>query len=245
MKIKITLTPKKGMGIILPIHYNYILQSFIYRNLEEVYSYFLHNSGFNYKKRTFKLLTFSNIFGRKRVIKPAKKIIFIGKIHFYISSILDDIMASHIKTLIKRKNLRLGKNEVEFESVELIEERVDGNEIRVKTLSPITIHSTDKNKKTIYFNPYQEKFYQLLVENLKKKCNIVGLKVDSSNVSIEPAEGAYFKKVVTYYKLNFVIEAWKGKFTLKGPKPVLEVALSSGLGDRNSQGFGMVSVNNK
>ena len=179
------------------------------------------------------------------MIIPAKKIIFIGKIHFYISSILDGIMTSHVKALLKKKNLRLGGNEIDFESAEPIKEKIDGNTIRVKTLSPITIHSTNKDKKTIYFNPYQEKFYQLLIENLKKKCSIVGLKVDASDISIEPAEGAYFKKVITFYKRNFVIEAWKGEFILKGPKLVLEVALSSGLGDRNSQGFGMVSVNNK
>ena len=50
MKIKITLRPKRETGIVLPMHYNYMLQSFIYRNLDKVYSYFLHNSGFNYKK---------------------------------------------------------------------------------------------------------------------------------------------------------------------------------------------------
>lgn len=245
MKIKITLRAKEGAGLVLPIHYNYMLQSFIYRNLDRIYSYFLHNFGFIYGNRKFKLLTFSNIFGKHRVIKAAGKMVFVGNIHFYISSVLDEIVASHAKTLIKRKTLGLGRNQVEIESVEPVEERIEGSSIRVKTLSPITVHSTDENRKTIYYNPYQEKFYQLIKENLRKKCGILGIKEGIEEISIEPAEGALFKKVVTYYKKNFVIEAWKGEFTLRAPKNVLKVALSAGLGDRNSQGFGMVSVNNK
>ena len=243
MKLKVTLSSEKP--VFLPLHYNYILQSFIYRNMEEIYSIFLHNYGFPYKKRFFKLLTFSKLYGRKRVIKGAKRIIFFPPIHFYVSCVLEEVLSSHAKVLLKREKLRLGRNEVFLESVEVITEKVEGNRALLKTLSPITIHSTKDDKKTIYYNPYEEKFYNLLEENLRKKCQIAGIKEGLGNIKISPAEDAFFKKVVVLYKNNFVIEAWKGKFVIKADPEVVEVALNVGLGDRNSQGFGMVAVENE
>ena len=235
MKLKVTLNSENP--ILLPLHYNYILQSFIYRNLDEIYSIFLHNYGFPYKKRLFKLLTFSRIFGKSRVIKSVKKVIFNPPIHFYISCILEEVLSSHAKKLITNDKLRLARNRVYLESVELIEERVEKDRVTVKTLSPVTIHTT-KDKKTIYYNPFQEKFYELLEENLQKKCKAVFKQ--AGKVKIKPADGAFFKKAVVFYKKGFVIEAWKGKFEIEASPDVIEVALKTGLGDRNSQGFGMI-----
>ena len=240
MKLKITLSADNP--IVLPLHYNYILQSFIYNNLDDIYSLFFHDYGFPYGKRYFKLLTFSTLFGRKRVIKGAKRIIFFPPIHFYFSSILEEAISSHAKVLLNKKSLKLGQNEVFLKSVQSIKEEVKGSKITVKTLSPITIHSTGEDKKTVYYNPQQEKFYQLLEENLRKKCKVISIKGDLESIKISPAKGSFFKKAVVLYKNGFIIEAWKGKFTIEAEPQVIEVALKAGLGDRNSQGFGMVAV---
>ena len=46
--------------LVLPIHYNNIVQGFIYNNIEdEIFKTFLHEEGFQYGKRSFKLFTFS------------------------------------------------------------------------------------------------------------------------------------------------------------------------------------------
>ena len=243
MKLKVTLSAENP--IFLPLHYNYILQSFIYRNMEGIYSTFLHNYGFPYRKRLFKLLTFSKLYGRKRVIKGAKRIIFFPPVHFYVSCILEEILSSHAKVLLKKEKLKLGRNEVSLEGVEVITEKVEGDRAVLKTLSPVTIHSTDENKKTIYYNPEQEKFYRLLEENLRKKCRIAGIREGLEDIEISPAENAFFKKVVVLYKNDFVIEAWKGKFLIKADPKIIEIALKAGLGDRNSQGFGMVAIDER
>jgi CRISPR-associated endoribonuclease Cas6 len=240
MKLKVTLSAEKPL--FLPLHYNYILQSFIYKNMEGIYSTFLHNYGFPYRKRFFKLLTFSKLYGRRSVIKGTKRIIFFPPVHFYVSCILEEILSSHVKVLLGKEELRLGRNEVFLKSVEAITEKVEGDRATLKTLSPVTIHSTNENKNTIYYNPEQEKFYRLLEENLKKKCRIAGIREELENMEISPAEDAFFKKVVVLYKNNFVIEGWKGKFLIKADPKIIEIALKAGLGDRNSQGFGMIAL---
>jgi len=238
--VKLKVTVSSESPVLLPLHYNYVLQSFIYRNLDKIYSTFLHNYGFPYKSRLFKLLTFSKIFGKSKVSKSTKKITFFPPIHFYVSCVLKEVLSSHAKMLIKREKLQLGRNRVYVEGIEVVEEKFKGNKVTVKTLSPVTIHSTTIDRKTIYYNPFQEKFYELLGENLKKKCSAVFKEV--REVKIRPAREAIFKKAVVLYKEKFVVEAWKGKFEIEANPEAIEIALNAGIGDRNSQGFGMVAI---
>jgi len=238
MRLKVTLTSEKN--IVLPIHYNHLLQSFIYKNLDAIYSTFLHSQGFTYEKRKFKLFTFSNIFGRRKVLKDRKILIFTPPIHFYISCAKQEILSSHAKTLLLNENLHLGSNNLSIGSIEVIEELIPETEVTLKTLSPVTTHSTDEKGKTIYYNPQQQRFFTLIENNLKKKCNLLG--VDVPFLSISPEKGSHFRKAVVIYKNNFIIEGWRGLFRMKAPKEVIEVALLTGIGDRNSQGFGMVAV---
>jgi len=240
MRLKISLTSESN--IVLPMHYNYILQSFIYNNMDSIYSTFLHSQGFAYEKRHFKLFTFSNIFGKRKIIKAKKRIIFYPPIHFYVSFIMKEALSSHAKSLITKNKLKLGNNILNVSSIEVIEEKAKSNQATVKTLSPVTIHSTDSNRKTIYYNPYENSFYTLLERNLWKKCNLSGLEITLDDIKILPAENSRFKKAVIIYKRDYVIESWKGKFILKAPEEAVNIALTTGIGDRNSMGFGMIAI---
>jgi len=52
--------------VVLPIHYNYLVQSFIYSTIDEKMADFLHNKGYG-ETRKFRLFCFSNIMGRAQV----------------------------------------------------------------------------------------------------------------------------------------------------------------------------------
>lgn len=98
-----------GDKIRLPKSYNYHLQAFFYKNMDPVLSNFLHNMGFVYNKRRFKLFTFSKIIGR--IIKKEEDFItFDNNITVYFASPLIDITSSSVKNLIKNKNLFLVNN---------------------------------------------------------------------------------------------------------------------------------------
>ena len=58
---------------------------------------------------------------------------------------------------------------------------------------------------------------------------------------VSPAEGARFIKRATRFKTTF-ITAWHGRFVLEAPPRVLELLYDTGLGSKNSQGFGMFEI---
>ena len=54
--------------LILPLNYNYILQGFIYNNIaDKKIQEFIHNKGFTYEKRHYKLFTFSRLMGKYKI----------------------------------------------------------------------------------------------------------------------------------------------------------------------------------
>ena len=110
--------------------------------------------------------------------------------------------------------------------------------IKVKTLSPITVYETADDGYTTYFSPDDEKFYNAIINNAKRKW--LSFSKDSTNFdfSITPSENAWSVKRVTQFKDTF-ITAWHGEFYLNGNVEILNFIYNTGLGSKNSQGFGM------
>jgi len=63
MRISVELE-KIDAPILLPVNYNYLILSMIYRNITPSLSEFLHSEGYAYEKRRFKLFTFSRLKGK-------------------------------------------------------------------------------------------------------------------------------------------------------------------------------------
>lgn len=236
MIVKIRLISEKPLEF--PKNYNHILQSFFYKNMDKKIATFLHDTGFTYGKRKFKLFTFSKIIGKLKD-KRDGLLFFEPEITIYFASPLIEITSSHVKTLLKKGKLKLGKNEVEVFTVELITPQVD-EEITVKCLSPITVYKTPKGERRfLYLTPFEEEFYELLKNNLLKKYELVYKKPYEGDLEIKPVKvkEEYKKKVV--YK-GTLIEAWEGYYKIKGSQDIVKLALEAGLGSKNSAGFGMV-----
>jgi CRISPR-associated endoribonuclease Cas6 len=85
----------RGRGsIVLPKHYNHLTQAFFYRNMDPALANFIHNIGFVYGKRRFKLLTFSKIMGRILEKNYKKEVIlFDENITLFFASPLMDIVS--------------------------------------------------------------------------------------------------------------------------------------------------------
>jgi CRISPR-associated endoribonuclease Cas6 len=67
MRIEVILISQTPLR--LPRSYNHIIQGVIYSNLEPVLAKFLHQEGFNYGRRRFRLFTFSRILGRIKTLQ--------------------------------------------------------------------------------------------------------------------------------------------------------------------------------
>lgn len=252
MRIKLTFYSEKN--IILPVHYNYILQSFIYNNIiDPNLSEFIHNNAYSYNKRKFKLFVFSKIFP-KGIIH--NKTININKeFYFYISSVLDDLLANLAKSFVLNEKFTLFKNIIYLKSIEVIKYPTIFNEsyiegVPIRLLSPITVYSTLGNskslKKTYYYSPLEKEFYILIKLNLLKKYNsfyLANFREGDFNFNLELRSFDYRKHYkIIMYKGDYVIKGFYGNFFISGDRDIIKFAYDVGLGAKNSQGFGMFDI---
>ncbi|KXG76744.1 hypothetical protein AN618_14290 [Fervidicola ferrireducens] len=247
MRIKVAFSAKEPL--ILPIHYNYIVQSFIYKNLSEEFSEFLHNQGFKLGSRSFKLFTFSRLMGRFEILQDNKIKIY-PPFELIVSSPVDRFIKDFASSLLKNNSFDLVGQGVEINGISVLSE-LDKEKCKdglfIKMLSPVVVYKTylddRKDKKTYYFNPEEDEFAVLIKENLLKKAKLLNMDdVESSNFKIEPAFELNQKycKIIKYK--GTVIKGWMGVYKLFADFPLLKVAYDTGLGSKNSQGFGCFEV---
>ncbi|MCX7706265.1 MAG: CRISPR-associated endoribonuclease Cas6 [bacterium] len=243
MRIRITLESQSGKNIVLPIHYNHLLQAFIYDNIGEGLAKFLHNKGFEYEKRRFKLFVFSRIFAKKPKFFDGKAH-FDKTIHFYLSSPLDDFLCQFAEHLLKKNNLLIGQSLLNLKEVYILPEPQFEGFHKIKMLSPVTVYSTlykDKKKKTYYYSPIEKEFTQLIKENLAKKYfSLYENPVDFA-FKIEPVKMDKNLEKIIIYK-DTVIKGWLGIYEIRSTPEIIRLGYHTGLGAKNSQGFGMFEI---
>ncbi len=230
--------------VVLPLNYNQHIQALIYRYLDESLAEFLHNEGYRYEKRRFKLFTFSRVLGRFRLVeeglmvKPPFRIV--------VSSPLDDILRSLAENMVREGEFAIAENRVFLEAVNVHFTPPIGEEISIRMLSPVTVYSTlmgmDGGKKTYYYTPLEDEFGELIKRNLIKKYSAMYGKGPASEAfSIEPLRVRKTDEKIIKYK-GFIIKGWMGRFRLKGSPELLRLAYESGIGSKNSQGFGCFEI---
>lgn len=240
MHIKINFISNRD--IILPIHYNHIIQGFIYKNIDRQLAEFLHDCGYIYKDRNFKLFTFSRILEKGDRISNIFN--FNKNISFIVSSPIDVFCRSLANSILQNDDLLLGQNHVKADQIQIKNNIVDREEITVRTLSPIVAYSTlfraDGSKYTCYFMPGEPDYERIISDNSVKKYNAFNNtnEVFEKGISIRPL-GSIRQNLINYK--NFIIKGVSGKFLLSGDKQLLQMALDAGLGSKNAQGFGYIT----
>lgn len=226
----------------LPTNYNHILQATILNLInDEEYRKFIHDQGFIYEKRRFKLYTFSRLLGKFRINKTNNTISFEDEVKLIISSYDDSFCYYLMEKLLKFEEVSLGRNKLYVKGIETINFEPDGI-LKVVTKSPVTTYSTiiteSGSKKTFFYHPDDYKFKEILEKNIVKKYKAIHKKEPKGRIEIKHV-GTNPKKVVLTYK-GFKITAWMTAFDLCGDSELLKIAYETGLGAKNSQGFGLV-----
>lgn len=240
MRIKIQFTAHKPL--ILPIEYNHIVQGFIYAHLEPVLRKQIHEKGYLYENRQFRLFTFSRIEGKYRI--EGKNFILSPPFSFIIASPITEILQDVAENLMKGMEARFGSETAYLEAITVESAPDFGIDARIKMLSPMTVYSTlqkgDGTKKTYYYAPQEEDFSLLIKENLRKKYALVHQKELPSDFDfvIEPLNVTPRNQKVIMYK-GTVIKGWTGIYRLRGEADVIKLSYDTGLGSKNSQGFGV------
>lgn len=249
MRISITIVPidKK---ITIPAQYNYIVQSMLLKLInEETFSKFIHDTGYKYEKRSYKLYCFSKLFGKYTYSKETRLLTFEDKVQFFISSAIPEFIEYLIKTnIFSHTEWRIWNQIVRVESIQIIEEPLIPASCQIYTLSPITVYSTFENqfgKKTYYYNPGEKDFYQLISQNiLKKYTALFGKEPTDKEFNLKSVNGKYQERIIRY-KDNYIIKAYHGLFKLSGNPELIKLAYQTGVSNKNSQGFGMIDIERK
>lgn len=228
----------------LPLQYNHILQGFIYCSLSNRdYREFLHTTGYSFGQRRFKLFTFSRLLGLFKINKQKKRIYFQAPFELIVASPLEPFITDLAETLIRSEFCFLGNNRVEIRGINVHRNVEFDDYVRVKMLSPMVTYSTLTNgrgrKFTEYHSPWEECFNEIVKNNLLSKYQILyGSRLLNDEFKVIPYGMQEEKcKTITSYK-NFIIEGYIGIYWLMGNPDLIKVAYETGLGSKNSQGFG-------
>jgi CRISPR-associated endoribonuclease Cas6 len=242
MRLTITMSGRDHT-ITLPLHYQQQLQGLLYRSLQNpTFAHFLHEIGFHKEKRSFKLFTFSRLFGPHQLDQKRKTITFYDEFHWHIGTVLPELTQELREYLLLCSDVQLGGQAVEVKRIDVDNREIKGREIEIEMLSPLTVYSTyetvDRRKRTQFFGPGDEVFAHLIELNFRHKFEAYYGVPPQERLFIEPIHVTKKHKVVTVFK-GFYITAWLGRYRLHSSTGNLTFLYRVGIGGRNSQGFGM------
>lgn len=245
MRISVILESEREIN--LPIQYNHILQGFLYKNLsDQDYREFLHHIGYREGNKVFRLFTYSRLQGKFKLNPKAEQISFQPPVELIISSSVEQFITDLAETLIKSDYRLLGNNRVEVKSINVHKSIQFGPEAKIKMLSPVVAYTTlhnDDLKYTYYLSPWRKQFIDIVKYNLLTKHEVIhGYLPDNQELSIIPNgnQEKKFEKILNYK--GTVIKGYAGIYWLKGSPELIRVAYDTGLGSKNSQGFGCWEV---
>ena len=235
MRLKITIDTKQQS---IPFEYHGYLQGIIYHALSEESGSFLHDTGYG-DDRIYKLFVYSELIGKYRI--ENRKLVFTSPVSFYISSVSSDMLNElfmYFNTVEEIHFKDMYFDVLAAEPVDDIEYHEDGEYV-LQTISPITCYKTDEKNFTSYFHPKSQDFECSIQENLHRKYETLYGK--SPEEILEIVDIIKCKKTLVRYK-GMVYEAYITTMKVKASDAYLKLLMHTGLGAKNSAGFGMVKI---
>ncbi len=223
----------KTNNLIIPINYHYQVQSLIYTIIRNGGCKDLHDK--SDESKNFKFFTFSLLSGGKF---ENKKLIFNNHL-FLTVRILDEDISKSFETGIKGE-LKLFNQKIELKKIDINKFEFVSNKYLINLKSPINVDRTVDGIR-IFYPPTNPKFNEILINNFKDKY------FDYYNESIEDtislsAVGNNKKYVTLYKKPNIYITGYNGYYIIEGDPKYIEFLYYTGLGARNSCGFGCFEI---
>ena len=219
----------------LPVNYREGLQAALYLALPQNLGKRLHDEGLLGGGRPIKLFVFSRLQGLA-YLREEKAFSAQGELVFYFASALAEVLGALAQGVWDRGGLEVHGVFLRLLGLDLEPLPKGAKALVVEALAPITAYRT-QGERTVYYNPLNREFPLLLEANLNRKAAALGL--EAGSLSVKPLGFHPRQKRLERYKGTWV-EGWMGRYRLEGPPHLLRLALLSGLGAKNSQGFGFV-----
>ncbi len=240
--MRVTMDFITDNGLKLPIQHKECIQGLLYKHMAPATGKFLHDNGYiGPTGRIFKMWTFSNIHAKLCHDTRSNMFIIPSKFSLTIASAYESTIIELASNLMNEEVV-LNNAQLKVEKMAVNRDNVTKDTLRFRTLSPVTEYSTLSTpagkKVTHYYCPMEKEFSELIYNNLKSKYYIKhGEMPPEHEFSIDSAGKC--KEHIVMYK-DTVIKAWSGVFLMRAYPKLIEIALSCGLGAKNSQGFGCI-----
>ncbi len=224
--------------MVLPLSYYHCLQSLLYELMCPSLANEVH------EEKEAKPFVFSSLFGEYLLDSENKTILFSDQVSLYIASRDSYLLLSILSRIVSKPSsfALLGQKIVFLKAIALKNEVEEKESYLVETLSPLVLHETiekEGKKWTHYFSPMDPSFQNAANKNFLRKASFLKAKVSSDPFFLLPGENV--REVVALYK-GFVIKGYVGTFRFLGKKDQLLFLLDQGVGERNSEGFGMIQI---
>jgi len=267
MRIQLTLRPRERVTRI-PINYQYPLSAAIYKILRQgspEYAQWLHDQGYlSPAGRLMKLFTFSRLWIPR--VRREGTILFVqnfARCTLLVSSpMLEDFVPHFVVGLFSTQEMTIGSREVVgrfvIEEVEAVPYPEFQPVSRFRCLSPIVVatkRDVNGEPKIYYYRPSDAELSEAIRQNLIQKYQIIFKKRPEDDRLIFQLDDEYVRRRGGYDRLSKLItlcegdprretriKAFESYFALEGSAELMHVAWECGIGDHNSQGFGMVEV---
>jgi len=261
MRITLELSHRKRI-VTLPVNNSHLLSSLIYNIVDKSSSEYaerLHEQGYRLQNKAFKLFTFSPLYLQNRrkwemhddgTMSTSERLL-----HLVISSPKSEFIEHLVVGLLHEPFVSVGKERFRVETVRRLDQPALSGDMRFIALSPIvcaTKHTDDVYAQ--YLFPGDEEFERVLCENLCRKYEALYTRPfagDNSNFRFTLDHNYAERKQGKIRKLITIKEGKPDEtkvkgvlapFRLEAPAELMEVGYECGFGERNSQGFGMVKV---
>jgi len=256
MRLKLTLSQSKPRQFI-PWNYHYAVSSFIYRTIERsdpAYSEWLHSKGFMDGNKSFKFFNFSNLYSPERSFDSKRIEIISDTVTMYVSMLSDKTIEHLIIGMFESGKMRifdkLTEAEFNVKYIETVPEPEYTERMQYKTATPAAFSKkiTDGLKEKVYFlEPNDEDYSLYFVKNLLSKYKIYsGIEIADVQDKIELKVLTEAKKEIRAVKSGAKhetkIRGYLYSFELNAPREVQKMIWLSGIGIKNSQGFGFVNL---
>lgn len=253
-----------GNRPLLPFNYQYPLSAIIYKlifSADADFATFLHDKGYSSKNhgKVFKLFTFSDL--KMLFNVQADRMALIDKVGFLkVCFHMPEATEAFVKGLFMGQRFTVGDaaSSVQFrvKDVENLQpelpEAVDNMVTTVlEPISPLVVGMMSRMAKLYqFYSPYDECWSEALIFSWIEKYKVVSGDVTDirDKIKVEPIilEFPPLKRTITIKAGRSDAQKLRGytkfRFKVTAPKEMIELALNSGLGLKNSIGMGCVQI---
>lgn len=230
MRLKLTLQMN---GLHLPFDYRRGIQAFIYSCLSHASAKDLHDQN----DGEVKLFTFSKLDGR--VKRDETGLIFSDTAVLWIASPYQILLSQIYQRIMKSHFVDLYGNYVPVLEMDPQENPVYRGPVWYRTISPVTLYTTEENGFRRYYSPEEDNYEDQLLMNISHKYEQIFH--DDMDEYFHFYMADHIVKRRCTYK-GFIYTAYDFTCKIDTTETVHQIIMDCGLGARNAAGLGMMAL---